>query len=99
MKLPIAIATICLALFMSTAHTHPASLAPDLIIVNASVHTMDYAQPRAEAVAVLGNRIVAVGASAEIRGLAGAKTRVIDAGGKNVFPGFNDAHTHFLSGG
>jgi len=99
MKLSIAIATICFALLMSVAPTHSASLAPDLIIVNASVHTMDEGQPRAEGVAVLGNRIVAVGSSTEIRGLAGSKTRVIDASGKTVFPGFNDAHTHFLSGG
>jgi predicted amidohydrolase YtcJ len=99
MKVPIAIATICLALFMSVVQAYSASLAPDLIIVNASVHTMDEAQPRAEGVAVLGSRIVAVGSSAEIRGLAGSKTRIIDGGGKNVFPGFNDAHVHFLMGG
>jgi predicted amidohydrolase YtcJ len=99
MKLPIAIATIFFSLFMSAVQTNAASLAPDLIIVNASVHTMDESQPRAEAVAVLGNRIVAVGSTGDIRAQAGPKTRVVDAGGKNVFPGFNDAHTHFLSGG
>lgn len=74
-------------------------ISPDLVIVNATVHTMDSAQPTAEAVAVLGNRIVAVGSSDEIRSLAGRKTRVIDAGKRLVLPGFNDAHVHFLSGG
>ncbi len=71
----------------------------DLVIVNANVHTMDAARPRAEAVAVHGNRVVAVGTSEEVRRLAGARTRVIDAGGALVLPGFNDAHVHFLSGG
>ena len=74
-------------------------MAPDVIIVNASVHTMDTNRPLAEAVAILGNRIAAVGSSAEIRALAGSKTRVIDAAKRLVLPGFNDAHVHFLSGG
>ncbi|HEX8720010.1 MAG TPA: amidohydrolase [Pyrinomonadaceae bacterium] len=71
----------------------------DLVVVNANVRTMDAARPRAEAVAVHGNRIVAVGTSEEIRRMAGAGTRVVDAGGALVLPGFNDAHVHFLSGG
>src|SRR5262245_60722057 len=99
MKRFIVIATNCLALIMSVAQSTAASLAPDLVIVNASVHTMDESQPRAEAVAISGNRIVAVGSTADIRSQAGPKTRIVDAGGKNVFPGFNDAHVHFLSGG
>lgn len=74
-------------------------MAPDVIIVNATVHTMDSGHPLAEAVAVLGNRIAAVGSSAEIRALAGSKTRIIDAGESLVLPGFNDAHVHFLMGG
>jgi predicted amidohydrolase YtcJ len=74
-------------------------MAADLIVVNATVHTMDAAQPTAEAVAVLGNRIVAVGSTAEIRQLAGTRTRVVDAEKRLVLPGFNDAHVHFLMGG
>lgn len=74
-------------------------MAADLIIVNATVHTMDATQPTAEAVAVLGNRVAAVGSTAEIRQLAGKKTRVVDAGKRLVLPGFNDAHVHFLMGG
>jgi predicted amidohydrolase YtcJ len=74
-------------------------MAADLLIVNAIVHTMDPAQPMAEAVAILGNRIAAVGSTDEIRSLAGPKTRIIDAGKRLVLPGFNDAHVHFLSGG
>lgn len=60
---------------------------------------MDPAQPLAEAVAVLGDRIVALGQTHEIRALAGPKTRTIDAGQGTVLPGFNDAHVHFLTGG
>ena len=75
------------------------SLSATLIIINARVHTMDPAKPTAEAIAVHGNRIVAVGSATEIRKLAGPGTEVRDAGGKLVLPGFNDAHVHFLSGG
>ena len=71
----------------------------DTIIVNAVVHTMDPAQPLAEAVALYGNRIVAVGSTNDIRKLAGPNTRTIDAKRRLLLPGFNDAHTHFLSGG
>ena len=75
------------------------SLAPDLVIINASIHTMDEAHPTAEAVAIVGNRIAAIGSTADIRALTGKGTRVIDAAGKLVLPGFNDAHVHFLMGG
>jgi hypothetical protein len=75
------------------------ALPADLIIINADVRTMDKALPKAEEIAVLGNKIVAVGTTKEIRALATKKTRVIDAKGKLVLPGFNDSHVHFLMGG
>src|SRR5262245_17016715 len=71
----------------------------DLIIRNAVVHTMDRNQPQAQAVAILGNRIIAVGSDDEIKKLAAPATRIIDAAGRLVLPGFNDAHVHFMSGG
>ena len=71
----------------------------DLIIINACIRTMDLQRPQAEAIAISGSRIVAVGASTEIGKLSGPQTRVVDAGGRLVMPGFNDAHVHFLSGG
>jgi predicted amidohydrolase YtcJ len=74
-------------------------VAADLVIINAHVRTMDEGRPEAEAVAVIGNRIVAVGSTAEIKRLVGPNTRVVDAGGRLVLPGFNDAHVHFISGG
>ena len=73
------------------------NFAADLIIVNATVRTMDPARPSAEAIAILGNRIVAIGTSGEISKLAGPNTRIIDAKKRLVLPGFNDAHVHFLS--
>lgn len=76
-----------------------AALAPDLIIHNGSVHTMESAAPQAEAIAIAGNRIVAVGKSADLLALAGAQTRLVDAQKRTVLPGFNDAHVHWLSGG
>ncbi|MGB8693492.1 MAG: amidohydrolase [Steroidobacteraceae bacterium] len=73
--------------------------AADLIIVNARVWTVDRTQPEAQAVAVLGDRIVAVGGNTTVSAWRGAQTQVIDAGGKLLLPGFNDAHVHFVSGG
>src|SRR5438094_5463478 len=70
-----------------------------LIITNAAVYTVDKQHPRAEAVAVVGDRIVAVGSRAEIDLWRGTETKVINAGGKLVLPGFNDAHVHFIQGG
>ena len=70
-----------------------------LAIVNARVWTGDARRPWADAVAVDGARIAAVGSSAEVRKLAGAATRVIDAHGAMVVPGFTDAHVHFIDGG
>ena len=70
-----------------------------LIVTNAAVYTVDKQHPKAEAVAVVGDRIVAVGSRAEIALWRGPQTRVIDAGGKLLLPGFNDAHVHFIQGG
>jgi len=60
---------------------------------------MDQAHPTCEALAVADDRIVAVGSSEKIRRLATPKTRLLDAAGGTVLPGFNDAHVHFLAGG
>jgi predicted amidohydrolase YtcJ len=73
--------------------------AATLIITNAAIYTVDKQLPKAEATAVIGDRIVAVGSTTEIDSWRGPKTQVIDAGGKLVLPGFNDAHVHFIQGG
>jgi len=71
----------------------------DLIVVNARVWTVDAARPEAEAVAVAGDRILAVGTRAEAERLRGPTTRVVDAGGRFLMPGFEDAHIHLMTGG
>jgi predicted amidohydrolase YtcJ len=70
----------------------------DLIIVNARVHTVDPSLPSAQAVAVCGDRVGHVGSNEDVRATADSKTRVIDAGGRLLVPGFNDAHVHLISG-
>jgi predicted amidohydrolase YtcJ len=69
-----------------------------LAIVNARIWTGDQARPWAEALAVAGDRILAVGTTEEIRRLAQGAD-VVDAGGRLVVPGFIDAHVHFVDGG
>ncbi|OGD37526.1 MAG: amidohydrolase [Candidatus Aminicenantes bacterium RBG_19FT_COMBO_58_17] len=71
----------------------------DLALLGGSLWTGDDARPWAEAVAVRGEKIVAVGTSKDIRRLVGPGTRVIDLAGALVVPGFIDSHTHFLDGG
>jgi len=66
----------------------------DFIVVNAVVYTVDPAQPRAQAFAVKNGRFLAVGSNADIRNLATARTRVMDAAGMTVTPGFIDTHLH-----
>ena len=87
------------ACVIAAAMTATAQQGADLTIVNAVVYTVDAARPAAEAVAIAGDRVLAVGTTAEIKKLAGARTRVIDARGGFVTPGFNDAHVHIDSTG
>ncbi len=68
----------------------------DLILLNGKVFTANSVQPYARAIAIRGERIVAVGTSVEVKSLAGAKTRLIDLEGRVVIPGINDAHFHFM---
>ncbi len=84
---------------MSISRAGAEAPAADLIITNARVHTVDPARPEAEAVAVIGERIVAVGGKAEIEAWRGPRTKVVDAAGRRLLPGFDDAHVHFISGG
>jgi hypothetical protein len=69
-----------------------------LALVNGRVWTGDPARPEAEAVAIAGARITAVGSNTDIRKLAGG-ANTIDLGGAFVVPGFIDSHVHFLDGG
>lgn len=71
----------------------------DLILVNGQIYTLDADRPWAEAIAFEGDRILAVGSTAEVRRTAGSETREIDLAGAFVSPGFNDSHVHIDSTG
>ncbi len=71
----------------------------DTVIIQAKVWTADPHNPWAEAVAIEGEKILAVGSEVEINGFIGDSTELIDAGGNLVLPGFIDSHVHFLIGG
>jgi predicted amidohydrolase YtcJ len=68
----------------------------DLVLTGGKVVTVDEARPRAEAVAIRGDRIEAVGSVEEIARYTGPGTRVIELAGKLVLPGFIEGHGHFL---
>jgi predicted amidohydrolase YtcJ len=70
----------------------------DIIVIHGRVYTEDAKQPWAQAVAIRGAKIVAVGDDASIEKMRGMGTKVINAGGKLVLPGFTDCHVHFLDG-
>lgn len=76
------------------AKLHPA----DTIVVHGKVYTENATQSWAQAVAIRGEKIVAVGDDVEIEKLHGPATKVIDAGGKLILPGFVDCHIHFMEG-
>src|SRR3954464_964904 len=73
--------------------------AADLVIVNGRVFTADERGTTAEACAMAGNKILPVGSTGAVSALRGPQTRVVDAHGGTVAPGFNDSHVHFISGG
>ncbi|HNB25703.1 MAG TPA: amidohydrolase family protein, partial [Alphaproteobacteria bacterium] len=73
--------------------------APDLIVFNADIRSMDALQPRARAIAVRDGRVLALGDDAAIRALGNGRTRAIDAGGRLMLPGFQDTHIHLQDSG
>jgi predicted amidohydrolase YtcJ len=91
LRLPVRPTVIGLLLLLRNAVT---VAAPDLIVVNGDIYTVDPGAPRVEAFAVENGKFTAVGSNAEIRALANADTRVIDTGGRTVTPGFIDGHSH-----
>ncbi len=81
---------------LALAQTEPtnAQAAPDYVVINARVFTIDDDQPNAEAFAVRDDRFVAVGSTNDIRNMVGSRTEIIDAEGMTITPGFIDAHSH-----
>ena len=93
------ILVLAIAACGSTTPAPKPAPAIDLVLTGGKVFTADSRRPWAEAVAIAGDRIAAVGTSAEIRTLPGIsdRTRTIDVGGRLVIPGINDAHVHHPS--
>jgi hypothetical protein len=77
----------------------PESTAADLVFTGGCVYTVDPSQPHAQAVAVRGGRIVAVGTDAQMRPHVGPRTEVVNLRGRMLLPGFSDAHVHPPQGG
>jgi len=88
-----------LAIFQGCATMTSRQQPVTLAIINGTVWTGDPSKPWAEALALSGERIAAVGSTSEITKLTDASTRIIDAHGGMMAPGFIDSHVHFLSGG
>jgi len=98
------LSVVWVALTAAACGTAPASApAPgqtaDLVIVNGRVFTADERGTTAQAVATAGSKILLVGTNDTVSALRGPQTRVIDARGGTVAPGFNDSHVHFINGG
>jgi predicted amidohydrolase YtcJ len=89
-------AIVCL---LACACSRPPRPGADLVITHANIWTGEPVQPAATALAIVGDRIAAVGRDDEIDRWRGASTTAIDADGRRVVPGFNDSHVHLVDGG
>jgi hypothetical protein len=86
------------ALMIAALSSPAAQNAPaDLIFHHATIYTADDRLPRAEAIAIRGDRIAAVGAPSDILTLKGPATRIVDVGGATIVPGLHDSHGHFVA--
>jgi predicted amidohydrolase YtcJ len=92
-------ALLVAVLALTAACSRPPRPGADLIVTHAKVWTGTAKQPAAEAIAAIGERIVDVGSAEAIERWRSESTTVIDAGGRLVLSGFNDAHVHFVDGG
>lgn len=82
------------AMLLASAVAIAAAAQPDRIFVNANIYTVDEGTPRAQALAIAGDRISTVGANAEVRATAAPDTIIVDCEGKTIVPGFIDCHGH-----
>ena len=96
---PVALALAAAGVALPATTPTGAQPAADLIVHNALIYTVNPAQPEAAGVAVLNGRIVAVGSDAAALRWRGPSTKVVDAHGQRLLPGFNDAHVHLMDGG
>jgi predicted amidohydrolase YtcJ len=87
-------ATVGAGGWLSAARAIELDATPDLVVINAKVTTMDNRRPAAQAFAVKAGRFTAVGTTTDIKSLAGPKTKIFDAKGMFITPGFSDTHNH-----
>lgn len=97
MKKHIISVALCLMSILSASFV--SAQKADLVVTNANIRTMDTKRTVERSMAVLNGKIIAIGSDAATRSFVGPKTRVVNAGGKTVIPGFNDAHVHFMETG
>src|SRR5437762_3319559 len=97
--LKLAVAGVVLVMVSAASLMRARQTAPDLILSNGKIITVDERFTIAQAVAIKGDRIVAVGTNADIARLAGSNTRRIDLRGRSVIPGLIDNHMHLLRAG
>ena len=90
---------LCVILLaVGSARAQNSQTAGDIVVLHGRIYTLDSKQPWAEALAIRGDKIVAVGDDASIGKFRGSDTKVIDAAGQLVLPGFVDCHIHFMDG-
>jgi predicted amidohydrolase YtcJ len=92
-------ASLCFAGVTPVAAQQADLNAPELVLINGKILTMDGRSTVAEALAIRGGKILATGSSASIKSLGATTTRVLDLGGKTVVPGLIDTHAHFKAAG
>src|SRR5262245_29039147 len=93
-KLRVAVGGVLVAIVSAASLMRAQQTAPDLILSNGKIITVDERFTIAQAVAVKGDRIIAVGSNADVNPLAGPSTRRIDLRGRAVIPGLIDNHLH-----
>ncbi|MGA8027918.1 MAG: amidohydrolase [Bryobacteraceae bacterium] len=99
LQLPLRLVAISLAMISIKPPSLHAQTGITLLVINGRIWTGNPHQKAAEAIAISGNRIMAVGTTSQMLSLKQPDTPVIDLEGKRVLPGFDDAHVHFYSGG
>src|SRR5258706_11391595 len=91
----VSLIVIVVSLMLPSGYSMPEQA--DVVFINGNIYTVNDGQPRAEAIAVKGGRIIFVGSTARVKAYQGKTTRVIDLHGNTVVPGLTDSHYH-LSG-
>src|SRR5260370_39451756 len=89
-------AVLCFAFTGTAAEEQVHSVTADTIILRAKIYTLNGKQPWAEALAIKGGKILAVGSDKDIQAYRGSSTKIVDAGGHLLLPGFEDCHIHFM---